>query len=362
MNQRLRILYLGQNSGTSYHRAEALSRLGHRVDILDPWDFFPKNKLVKKILGKLVYEAGSAWLEPYIRQRLAASLKGRHYEVLWSDQCVLIGSTTAFKLRRHSDFMVSYSIDDPFGTRDKKKFLLYRKSLKLYDLAVVVRESNITEAYSYGARNVLRVFMSADERAHLPLMINQEEKARWSSEVAFIGTWMPERGPLLSRLIELGVPLTVYGNRWQKAQEWPIIKKAWRGPGLTGDDYVKAIQAAKLCLGLLSKGNRDLHTSRSAEIPYIGSLLCAERTAEHLEMYHEDKEAVFWSNPEECAAKCFALLSDGSNREAIARAGRKRCLANGFLNEPIMETILNTLFEQEREPLHSRGRSENHLP
>lgn len=343
MQPSLDILYLGHDYGTSRHRANALRRLGNNVEILDPWDFFPKIKILNRVMGKLVYEAGAAWLEPFMRRRFAARLKRRHFDVVWNDQCVFFGPTTVVALRYNTDYMVTYAIDDPFGARDKNRFTLYRKSLSLYDLVVVVRESNVAEAYRHGARNVLRILRSADEVAHRPLELTPEEEKWWASDVAFIGTWMPERGPFLARLMELGVPLTLYGDRWRKAREWPILKEAWRGPGLIGDAYVKAIQAAKVSLGLLSKGNRDLHTQRSAEIPHIGCVLCAERTEEHVAMYREDEEASFWSNTKECAEKCSALLADEPKRKAIARAGRERCLRSGYLNEPIAKTILNTL-------------------
>jgi spore maturation protein CgeB len=355
MNPGFDILYLGHKYGTSRHRAEALRRLGNRVTILDPWKLFIKNKILNKVMGKLVFEAGAGWLEPYVRRRILNKLKNRHVDVVWSDQCVFLGRATASELRCQTNYMVTYAIDDPFGTRDRNKFTLYREALGLFDLVVVVREPNVTEAYEHGARNVLRVFRSADEIAHRPLVLTPEKGIRWASDVTFIGTWMPERGPFLKRLMELGVPLTIYGNRWQKAWEWPVLKKVWRGPGLVGESYVKAIQGAKVCIGLISKGNRDLHTQRSAEIPYIGSVLCAKRTDEHMAMYRENKEAVFWNTPEECAKKCFALLSDEPKRKAIARAGRECCLLNGYLNEPIMERILNNLLtiEEEKRPLHS---------
>jgi len=44
-------------------------------------------------------------------------------------------------------------------------------------------------------------------------------------------------------------------------------------------------------------------------------------------MYKEDEEAVFWGTPEECAAKCLALLADEARRKRIAAAGRRRCIA-----------------------------------
>jgi len=74
-----------------------------------------------------------------------------------------------------------------------------------------------------------------------------------------------------------------------------------------------------------------------------GSVLCAERTEEHLAMYKEDEEAVFWDTPEECAQKCFALLANEERRQRIAEAGRERCISNGTLNEPVMERILDAL-------------------
>ena len=109
----------------------------------------------------------------------------------------------------------------------------------------------------------------------------------------------------------------------------------------SADDYARAIDAAKVCLGLLSKGNRDQHTTRSMEIPSLGGLLCAERTPEHLGLYEEDHEAVFWDTPEECATNCFALLADPERREAIAAAGRQRYLKNPWRNMAVVQAILN---------------------
>ena len=284
---------------------------------------------------------GAESLEPYVRQRLLSKIKNRHFKIIWSDQCTLLGPRTVSTLKRYADYLLTYAIDDPFGTRDKNRFRLYRKALNLFDLTVVVRKPNVKEAYENGARRVLRVFRSADEVAHRPLSLTQTEKKKWNSDVAFIGTWMPERGPFLARLVELGVPLALYGDRWQKADQWPILRNTWRGPFLHGADYVKAIQTAKVCIGLLSKENRDQHTTRSIEIPYIGSVLCAQSTNEHLNMYDEDREAVFWSSPDECAKKCFKLLNSDSNRKEIASFGRGRCLKNRYFNEAVLQSVLH---------------------
>ena len=98
--------------------------------------------------------------------------------------------------------------------------------------------------------------------------------------------------------------------------------------------------------GLLSKGNRDLHTTRSAEVPHLGGVFCAERTREHEALYLDGKEAVFWSDAAECAAACKALLDDAPLRRSMAAAGRVRCIANGTLNETVAEQVLQRVAQR----------------
>jgi hypothetical protein len=125
-------------------------------------------------------------------------------------------------------------------------------------------------------------------------------------------------------------------------KEWPSLEPHWRpGNAATIDGYANAITAAKVCLGLLSRGNRDLHTQRSLEIPSLGGVFCAERTAEHSALYEEDREAVFWSSAEECAAKCTALLGDDGWRRSVGSAGRARYLNNPWKNQDVIQSILN---------------------
>lgn len=340
------ILYLGAACGTSQQRADALRRLGHEVCHIDPHAFLPCKGIAGRVVGKLIYSIGAQLLESYVRNKLSNLLRRDiTFDVAWVDSGALLGATILHLLHSCSRKVLNYNHDDPFGDRDGCRFSLYRDAVADYDLLTVVRRQNVEEAMKAGARQVLHVFRAADEVAHAPLNLMEQDQIKWSGDVVFVGTWMPERGPFLARLMELGVPLTIYGDRWHKAREWMALKKVWAGPNLTGSDYVKAIQCAKISLGLLSKGNRDLHTTRSAEIPYIGSVLCAERTSEHEALYRENEEAVFWSTPEECAEKCFWLLARPDLRKRIAKAGRERCIANGMLNEVVAKKILQAVLE-----------------
>jgi spore maturation protein CgeB len=187
---------------------------------------------------------------------------------------------------------------------------------------------------------MLRVYRSADEVSHAPRHLSAHDHQVWDCEVLFLGTWFPERGPFLKALIEHGVPLTIQGPHWHKAREWPLLKSHWRGGAISGDDYAKAIQCARVNLGLLSKENRDLHTTRSLEIPALGALLCAERTTEHTGMYEEGREALFWQDAQECADQCRYALENEPRRLAIAAAGHQRVMRNGHYNQMVVTHIL----------------------
>jgi len=335
----LKILYLGAEGGTSLDRANAYRRLGHRVDHFDPRLLLPRSPWVDRVIWRL----GAAFVSPWLCDAIGRRLQGQTYDLCHVDNGECVTPSVIGVLRKHCAAVINYNIDDPYGPRDRRRFSAYRSAVPHYDLVVVCRALNVPEARALGARQVLCVHRSADELSHAPQAITEEERAGWASEVLFLGTWMPERGPFLLELLRLGVPLTVRGSNWHAAPEWARIAPVYKGPGLLGADYAKAIQCARVNLGLLSKGNRDLHTTRSLEIPALGSLLCAERTSEHQAMYEEGVEAVFWSSAEECAAQCRALLADDQRRAAIAQAGQRRIRANRHFNEAMLAQVLATL-------------------
>lgn len=339
IQEKLHILFLGANGGNAIKRARALQRLGHEVMAIDPLSLFP----FKDFVGKLIYYTGAPLIEKYLKKKLLPIIKSYSFDITFVDNGELIGRDILKVLKKISLLIINYNNDDPFGTRDKKKWRLYLDAVPDYDLLAVVRPVNVSEAYAHGAKKVLQVFMAVDELDG-PREITPEDRLRFSHEILFIGTWMPERGPFLLELIKAGLPLRIYGNSWQKAPEWPALQVVWQGPAIYGDDYIKAIQLAKISLGLLSKGNRDLHTTRTFEIPYCGGLLCAERTSEHLQLYQEDEEAVYWKDAAECIEKCHKLLENDEMRHDIAEKGMKRCLRNGIFNESNLRKMLEAVF------------------
>lgn len=328
-------------SSTFSHRIAAMRRLGHHVDI---WD--PRHALGRALASRwklaLHYRTGYLLLQACVQKAMDALAvqSTSKYDVAWVNGGEWLGRKAVRRLRGFANRVVLYNNDDPTGTRDGNRWLSLHRAIPEYDLCTVLRKINVQEYRAAGARDVLRVWMSYDEIAHRALEMD-ERKPEFDSEVAFVGTWMPERGPFLVRILAAGVPLAIWGDHWQKAPQWPQLRKAWRGPAIYGRDYARAVGQAKISLGLLSKGNRDFHTRRSVEVPAIGGLLCGERTGEHEELFRDGEEAIFWQDADECAARCRTLLSDHDRRERIRQAGMRRVREGEFGNEGLVKRVLS---------------------
>jgi spore maturation protein CgeB len=346
----LNILYIGNSSltSTSRHRADALVRLGNILQIEDPYIYFC-NANKSKIKNILHFRTGYQFFQSFAADWINNVIdrhKQTQFDLIWINGGELLGNRAITNLEQLNCPKVLYMNDDPTGGRDGNRFVSLLRALPLYDLCVVVRPINISEFYDLKAKKVIRVWMSYDEVFHQPLAIPYLIPDFYRSDVAFIGTWMRKenRDYFLLHLINRGLNVSIWGDRWHKSPIWNKLQKNWRGSSLSGKDYTMAIQGAKISIGLLSKGNRDLHTRRSMEIPYAGGLLCAERTTEHLQLYQEDKEAVFWDNADECADKCLDLLTHPDKRESIRVAGMKRVLENKVGNEDICRQIISALY------------------
>jgi spore maturation protein CgeB len=335
----LLFLLAGREGYTSWMRAEAARRIGFKVTTIQMLDCIPANLWAHRIHRRL----GFSLLQYRVRNFIKNQGIGEKYDVCWVDHGNLIGLSAAQDLKKIAKVLLNYNVDDPTGKRDGWHWNSYLRSLPVYDLVVTVRRETENELRARGAAKVLRVFRSYDEFAHRPLQLSNADMETWGSEVVFVGTWMEDRDDFIWNLAERGIPISVYGDNWEKAPRWNMIKHLIRGRGVFGENYAKILQSAKVCLCLLSRGNRDQHTQRSLEIPAMESVLCAERTGEHLELFEDGKECVLWNDVDECARRCRELLEKPTLRASIACAGRAKVQALQLGHEAVIKRILSTV-------------------
>ena len=222
--------------------------------------------------------------------------------------------------------LINWATDDPFHPANSSADLI--ASISLYDLYVSARRAAIPDLERHGARNTVYVRFGYKPEFHYPeSAANADEAARFACDVAFVGGADADRVPYFEHLVSAipGIRLNLYGGYWNRC---PALRRYWRGEAI-GRDYRLALGGAAIAANLVRRSNRDDHVMRTFEAPACGAFMLAERTPTHLELFKEDREAVFFNSPEEFAAKVREYLPLAADRRRIADAGRSRIVAGG---------------------------------
>ncbi len=229
------------------------------------------------------------------------------------------------RLKLTGAWVVNINHDDFFSQNINNHSAIQRASLPAYHHLFTTREVNVAELKPYNP-NVTFFMFAYYPNFHKEPLLTQEDRAKWQTDVLFVGSQFAHRAKLLAQLVHsVKADYAIYGNNWNKiAQSSPLTPFIKKRP-IFGEDMAKAIRSAKITLGFLAKENRDDYTQRTFEIPACGGLMLMERTARQQAFFREGVEAEFFDadNIEELCQKVQLLLHDEPRREAIRRAGQE---------------------------------------
>jgi len=233
--------------------------------------------------------------------------------------------------------LISWSLDDMYAWHNRS--LYYTLGLKYYDTVFTVKSYNVRDLKLLGAKEVKYLHQAYSKKHHKPC--NSCDEIKDKADVIFIGHGERERFESLNYLAKNGIKVTVYGAAWHKKEfnnyhnnlqinDYPLF----------GEAYSNALSCSSINLCFLRKINRDLHTSRSLEIPACGGFMMAEQTQEHAELFKEDKEAVFFNNDKELLVKVQYYLKNKTERIKISKAGYDRCVNSNYSYDSMLNKIL----------------------
>src|SRR5262249_27368305 len=161
-----------------------------------------------------------------------------------------------------------YSTDDPWNRTLQPRWFL--SALPSYDEIFTPRWANLDDFRACGVRAVHYLPFAYDPEVHRPWPENVPTGA--PSDVLFVGGCDGDRLPLVMALIDAGLRVAVFGGYWDRHAK---TRAHWRG--LADQDTIRsASAAAKICLCLVRRANRDGHAMRSYEAAAIGGCILAE--------------------------------------------------------------------------------------
>lgn len=340
----MRILFLGPLGigQTSQMRMRAFERLGHDVRGVhtnEPWirASWAKRQVQRRL------QRGSAVDE--INAAVLTAATGFSPELVWAEKQEFLRVETLEALRALGARLVHFT-PDPYFSLDWKRTRLMDAAMRAFDVLVYCKTY---ERAQYEALQRPTVYMPLGycDEVHRPMGTGDP---RWTCAVGFLGGWEPRREKLLHAVAATGVELKLFGGHWEFLADghWSprraiILKQlagrepfaihrdaqlaaAHQGGEVYGDDYARALSGAAIGIGFLRTVCPDQHTTRTFEIPACGSLLLADRTAEHQMFFEEGTEAEFFDSVEELVAKVTFYSRNGAARKRVADAGRRRAI------------------------------------
>ncbi len=320
----------------------ALNDLGVDVDIVFTHLLDEKINSIKRAGRSVRFRLGFFPERNNENKILLSRLREKRYDILFIEKGLSVKpSTIRFaKLIQPGLPVISYSLDDVMNKNNSSVF--YRKSIPLYDFHFTNKKYNVKELEEAGAKNVHYFRNGYSDKVHRPLHTDLTEKANYGSDVSFIGTYEEERAALIRYIAAHGIKVKIWGwvrTAKQTNMDHPNI--IVRDQYAYDDEYAKVIGSSKINLCFLRKENRDTETTRSVEIPASGGFMLAERTNDHLELFEEDKEAVYFSSKEELLEKARYYLEHEQERAQVAMNALARCIESEYSYKHQLKKIIS---------------------
>jgi hypothetical protein len=322
----MKILYIGNSdrNGYSYYQYKIINQIYQNAILIDIEKIFGK---FFKIINAVAWHVSPIFFTSIILKYLKKKIK-EEFDIIYIHNVNLIDKNILYFLKKVSKKIVFYCADNPFEKRDKNRWCTIRPILKYFDLIIFLQKKRIIAAKKFGIKNSIYIPPTFKFNEFSKRNITPFEKKKYTTDIIWIATWFKERGELLKDILDNGLKIKVYGDRWHKDKNFNKIKHVISKGVYDADKYRKLIQCAKIGICLPSEENRDDITNRSLEIPIIGTLLLAKKTKTHKELFVENKEAVFFKKNKECVQKCIYLLNNKKIIKKIAKKGRLKILKN----------------------------------
>ena len=339
-SSQFRILYVGPDypgsNGTCWR--DAFLELGHEVKTVDAQQLIPAPTTLWGMTRQTLFGRPSSQEVALLNDTIVREARAFRPDMTFYIQARYVLPEVLHETSLHGPNL-AYFNDDMFNPRNQS--FTFFEGIKRINCILTTKSYNVSEFHLAGAPSAMYVSNAYDPKIHYPAKPSPEEKKYYEGDIAFLGTFRPVRADFLAKIAALtnGLRFNIWGGGWHKMDRptywhkkvaWRDLRSRVRMRELWCSAMGKAIQSNTIILGLLNHANRDLHTSRSFEIPACGGFMLAERTAEHQQYFEEDKEAVYFGSIEELCEKIQYYLAHETERLRIAKAGHERCLRSPY--------------------------------
>jgi spore maturation protein CgeB len=320
----LKILILGSNYCWSIDQIykRELIKTDNEVHFIEIQNLF-FDYYFKNVLNKISFRLGFSAIYDRINNYVLNQTENQTYDLIWVFKGMELYPSTLQKLRKQSKRLINFNPDNPFifsgkgsGNSNVTNSINLFDEHFTYDSSIKDRLIN-----EFGVKCTLVPF-GFDQEIILDNELSNLEEV---NSVCFLGNPDSYRAEILKSVLDQGLPLHVYGFKWDKFLKHPLVK--CHEP-VYERKFLQIIRSYRVHLNIMRIHNLDSHNMRSIEIPGCGGIMLAPKTKDHVNFFEEGKEAFFYSSGKDLVNKAKSILEmDINNINKIRNSAREKVLA-----------------------------------
>lgn len=336
-----------RHGGNDYSFVRAFRRAGHSVLVVPPESYLPR---WQGTWLRLARRLGTPAIRAEYNRALTGAIDTFQPDLFFVFKGDSVSAATVRSARAAGAVTINFYPDTGFDG-------LAAEAIATYDWVFTTKPAQIDflkQRYSYTTATF--VTHAFDPEVHQPQTLGPADQARYGCDAVFIGNTSPKKQAILGDLMRAlpDAQFRIWGAEGWRNAPGPL-RDAYQGTSVWGAEYAKAINGARINLGLLYEGSSeapagDVITARTFEVPAAGGFMLHERTDEAMAYFEDGKECAFFDDADDLVEKVRYYLAHGNERQAIAAAGRERALRSGYSYDDRVTSVIAKYEELRRAP------------
>ena len=347
----------GGSLPVSRYVANALTRMGHRVDFVDNSVYYDAYRSVEERLASppLRERVGNILILFLSELLLARAVETSPHIVLCLAQAPV--QEKALRELRHRGIVTAF-----WFVENYRHLQYWQAVAPLYDFFFTIQEGDFfTKLRDIGVRNCAYIPTGCDPDLHRKLELTVEEQALYGSDISFAGAGYYNRRQMFEGLVDYD--FKIWGTHWHGSLALrPFVQND--GAPFTTDEMVKIINASKISLNLHSSARHDATdpegdfvNPRLFEVAACGGFQLVDMRDALPRFFEPEREVATFRNLRELREKIDFYLAHESDRLAMAERARTRALKE-HTYEHRMQTMLEFILDRAGDRLQAQREKE----
>lgn len=244
---------------------------------------------------------------------------------------------------------------------DCRRFHTWKAIAPFFDYMFLIQNGQwLKDVEAAGASRAVYLPVGCDPDLHRPLNLTAEEKARYGSDISFLGAGYNNRRHMFAYLANRN--FKIWGTEWPNCMPFSkLLQEA--GRRLEPEEYIKIFNASAVNLNLHSSMERDgvepfgdFVNPRTFELASCGAFQLVDERTHLKEMFTPGVELATFTNAQEMQEKIDYYLARPAERLEMTLRARERALSEHTYQHRLKQ-MLEIIYAERFEQLKARENS-----